>query len=326
MRRRDFIAGFGSTAAWPVVAKGQQATIPVIGFLHEGTLDTARKFVAEFHRGLSGTGYIENRNVAVQYRWAEEHSERLPGLASELVHRQVAVVVALTTPTALAAKAATNSIPIVFSIGSDPVEIGLVDNLNQPGGNLTGICTLNIAVAAKRLELLHELVPAATLIAYLVNPTNAVYAEAEVREAQIAAQTLGVHLLILKAGDPSEFEAAFATLVVERAGGLVVGGDALFFNHSDQLAALAARHAMPAIYRSRDTVAAGGLVSYGTDLGEAWRQAGVYAGRILKGEKPADLPVQLVTKVILAINTKTAKAIGLTFPLKLLGRADEVIE
>jgi putative ABC transport system substrate-binding protein len=300
---------------------------PVIGYLGAGTLDTERETVAAFHRGLSETGYVEGRNVATEYRWAESHNDRLAGLTSELVRREVAVIVAVAGGAgALAAKAAAKSIPIVFQVGFDPVAAGLVASLNRPGSNLTGIFVLNAAAVAKRLEQLHELVLAATTIAYLVNPTNPVFAEAEKRELQVAARTLGVRLLILNASDPSGFEGAFATLVRERAGGLVVSGDLLFFNHTHQLVALAALHAVPAIYGRRDYTVAGGLMSYGPDFYDTARQVGVYTSRILNGEKPADLPVEQSTKVELIINLKTAKALGLTVPETLLATADEVIQ
>jgi putative tryptophan/tyrosine transport system substrate-binding protein len=297
MRRREFIAGLGSAAAWPLSAHAQQLAMPLIGYLDPGSLETRRETVAAVHRGLAEIGYVEGRNLAVEYRWAEDRLDRLPALAADLVRRQVAVIIAMPTPAAVAAKAATKSIPIVFTTGADPVEIGLVASLNRPGGNLTGNSTLLTATVAKRLELLHQLVPTATPIAYLVNPTNPVLAETETRELQVAARILGVRLLTLDASDPSEFDAAFAPLVRERAGGLVLGSDTLFLRHSDQLVALAARHRVPATYSNRETTAAGGLMSYGTDLPVAWHQIGVYAARILKGEKPADLPVQQVTKI-----------------------------
>jgi putative tryptophan/tyrosine transport system substrate-binding protein len=328
MRRREFIAGLGgAAAAWPLALRAQQPAMPVIGYLGAGTLDTERETVAAFHRGLSETGYVEGRNVATEYRWAESHNDRLTGLTSELVRRKVAVIVAVAGGAgALAAKAAAKSIPIVFQVGFDPVAAGLVASLNRPGSNLTGIFVLNAAAVAKRLEQLHELVLAATTIAYLVNPTNPVFAEAEKRELQVAARTLGLRPLILNASDPSEFEGAFATLVRERAGGLVVSGDLLFFNHTHQLVALAARHAVPAIYGRRDYTVAGGLMSCGPDFYDTARQVGVYTSRILNGEKPADLPVQQSTKVELIINLKTAKALGLTVPQSILLSADEVIE
>jgi putative ABC transport system substrate-binding protein len=324
MRRREFIAGLGGAAAWPLVARAQPT--PVIGYLGVGTLNTASETVAAVHRGLSETGCVEGRNLAIQYRWAEYRLERLPDLAADLVRRQVTVIFATPTPAAAAAKAATKSISIVFSIGVDPVEAGLVASLNRPGGNLTGNFSLNIAVAAKRLALLHELVPAATSFAYLVNPSNPVFSEGETRELQTAARILGVRLLILKTSDPSEFEAAFATLIHDKAGGLVVSGDTLFTEHSGQLVALAARHRVSTVYDRRGTTTAGGLVSYGTDFSDLWRRAGVYVGRILKGEKPADLPVEQPTKFELVINFKTAKALDLTIPETLLATADQVIE
>jgi putative tryptophan/tyrosine transport system substrate-binding protein len=326
MKRRAFIAGLGGAAAWPLAARAQRRAVPVIGYLEAGTLETTRENVTAIHRGLSEIGYVEGRNLSVEYRWAEDHLDRLPALADDLVRRQVAVIVVTTTPAVLAAKSATKSIPIVFSMGADPVEAGLVASLNRPGGNITGIYNLNTTVEAKRIELLHELVPAATLIAFLVNPTNTVIAETQTRELQVAARLLNVRLLILDASDASALEAAFATLVRERAGGLVVGTDALFSNRLDQLAALAVRYAVPTIYARREAVAAGGLVSYGTDYLNGLRQVGVYTGRVLKGERPADLPVQQVVKIDLVINMKTAGALGLTVPQSILLRADEVIE
>jgi putative tryptophan/tyrosine transport system substrate-binding protein len=327
MRRRVFIAGLGSAVAWPVVARAQQAEKPTIGYLDAGSVETTREVVAAVHRGLSETGYVDGRNVTVEYRWAEDRFDRLPALADDLVRRQVAVIVSPgSTLAALAAKAATKSIPIVFTMGADPIEAGLVASLNRPGGNVTGIYSLSTAVAAKRLELLHGLVPAETSIAYLVNPTNHVGAEIETKELQVAARILGVRLLILNASDQSEFETAFATLVQQRAGVLLVAADGSFFRHLDQLVALAARQRVSAMFAWREATAAGGLMSYGTDRPAAWRQVGVYTGRILKGEKPADLPVQQVTKLELVINLKTAKALGLTIPETLLATADQVIE
>jgi ABC-type uncharacterized transport system substrate-binding protein len=327
MKRRTFIAGLGSAAAWPLTATAQQRAMPLIGFLDGGSFEARRETVVAVHRGLFETGYIEGRNLTIEYRWAENRLDRLPALAADLIRRKVAVIVAPgSTASVFAARAATTTIPIAFSTGVDPVEAGLVASLNRPGGNLTGISTFSTTMVAKRLELLHELVPAARLIACLINPTNTVFSEGETRELEVAALSLGVRLLILKASSQSEFATAFATLVLERAGGLFVGGDLLFLNQADQLVALAADHRVPAVYPNRKQAVAGGLMTYGTDLSEAWRQVGVYAGRIIKGEKPGDLPVQQVTKGELVINMKTAKALGLTFPLTLLGRADEVIE
>jgi putative tryptophan/tyrosine transport system substrate-binding protein len=325
MKRRDFIAGLGA-AAWPVVARAQQQTMPVIGFLASGSFETRRSTIAALDPGLSEIGYVEGRNLVIEYRWAEDHYEWLPALAEDLVRRRVAVIVAFTTPAAFAAKAATQSIPVVFSIGADPVRSGLVASLSRPGANVTGIYNFATEVAAKRLEILHEVVPAAKLIAYLVNPTNTLDAASETTELQAAARTLGVRLLVLEASDPSEFDAAFATLVREGAGGIVFGSDAFFGAHIDQLVALAVHYAVPAMYPSRAWAASGGLMSYGTDFTDPWRQVGIYAGRILKGEKPANLPVQQVTKILLVINMKVAKALGVTFPTALLVRADEVIE
>jgi putative tryptophan/tyrosine transport system substrate-binding protein len=326
MRRREFVTGLGGTMAWPLATRAQQPpTPPVIGFLDAGSLETRREFVAGVHRGLSETGYVEGRNLGVEYRWAEYRLDRLRALADDLVSRHVAVIVAPQTPAAFAAKAATKSIPIVFLIGIDPVELGLVASLNRPGGNLTGISNLAVELTTKRLELMHKVVPAATPIAFLVNPTAPV-TEPETRELRVAARTLGVRLLILNAGDPSEFEAAFATLVREGAGGLLVSGDTVFLNNYDPLVALAARHRVPAMYPDRKHTAAGGLISYGTNRPESFRLVGVYTGRVLKGEKPADLPVQLASRLELIINVKIANALGLTIPETLLAIADEVIQ
>jgi putative ABC transport system substrate-binding protein len=328
MRRREFITALGgAAAARPLVARAQQAAMPVIGFLHLTSLETNRENLAAFRQGLGDTGYIEDKNVAIEYRWAQGQNDRLPSLAAELVRRQVSVIVVLeSTNSALAAKAATQTIPIVFMQGADPVQIGLVDSLNRPGGNLTGISNLAAGTVGKRLELLLELVPTAKSIAYLRNPNNPVNAESESREAELAARTRGVRLLFVNASRPSEIETAFADLVQQRADALQLSGDGFLAAHYDQIVALAARHAVPAIYAWHMGTAVGGLMSYGTNLLDAWRQAGFYTGRILSGKKPADLPVQQVTKMELHINLKTAKALGLTIPLPLLERADEVIE
>jgi putative ABC transport system substrate-binding protein len=323
LRRREFIALVSGAAVWPFAARAQQSTIPVIGFFHLASLATRREYLAAFHRGLDDTGYIEGRNVAIEYRWAQDQNDRLPTLAAELVGRQVSVIVVLeSTNGALAAQAATKTIPIVFMQAADPVKIGLVASLNRPGGNLTGIALLGVEVAAKRLELLLELVPAAKSIAYLRNPTNPVFAENETREVQIAARALSVSLLFANVSRQSEIETAFANLVQQRAGALLVSGDGFLNVHRDHVVALAARHAVPAIYAWPD----GGLMSYGTNVPDVWRRAGVYTGRILKGDKPANMPVEQVTKVDLIINLKTAKALGVTVPATLLRRADEVIE
>ena len=327
MRRREFILALGGAAAWPLTARAQQATMPVIGVLSAEWPDLFADRLRAFRQGLSETGYIEGQNVAVEYHWAEGRNDRLPTLAAELVRRQVTVIVTPgSAPAALAAKAATITIPIVFYVGADPVDAGLVASLSRPGGNLTGVVSLNVEVGPKRLELLHEMVPAATVIALLVNPTNPTLAEPLTRDLQAAARTLGLQLHILHAGSEREFETAFATLVQLRANALVIGADALFNSRSEQLAALSVRHAVPAIYQFREFAAAGGLMSYGSTVVGAYRPLGIYTGRILKGDKPADLPVQQAVKVELIINLKTAKALGLSVPLPLLGRADEVIE
>ena len=328
MRRRDFITVLGGTAAaWPLAARAQQPTIPVIGFVHLGSLETTRLHLTSFLQGLRDTGYVEGKNVAIEYRWAEDQNDRLAPLIAELVHRQVSVIVALeSTNAALAAKASTKTIPIVYMQGADSVRIGLIDSLKQPGGNITGIDLMLAESVGQRLQLLVQLVPAAKLIAYLRNPTNPVFAETETREVQSAAQALGVRLLFENASRPSEFEMAFSDLVQQRAGALLVSGDGFLLNHPDQIVALAARYAMPAAYGWREAMTVGGLMSYGTDFFYAWRQAGVFTGRILKGEKPADMPVQQVTKMELLINLKAANALGVTFPMTLLGRANEVIE
>jgi putative tryptophan/tyrosine transport system substrate-binding protein len=328
MRRREFITLVGGAAAvWPLTARAQQGALPVIGILHLTSLETNREKLAAFRVGLDETGYIDNKNVTIEYRWAQGQNDRLSQLVAELVRRQVSVIVVLeSTNGALAAKAATQTIPIVFMQGADLVRIGLVDSLNRPGGNLTGINLLLTEVAGKRLELLLELVPAAKLIAYLRNPTNPVFAESETQEVQIAARAHGVGLLLANASSTGEIETAFADLVQRRADALLVASDGFLLDHPDQIVALAARYEVPAIYAWREAMTVGGLMSYGTNIIDAWRQAGVYTGRILKGERPADLPVQQVTKFELLINFKTAKALGLTFPLTLLGRANEVIE
>ncbi len=326
MRRREFIAGLTGAAAWPLAARAQQPKVPVVGLLRNESVESGRQRVAAFHRGLADIGYFEGRNIGVMYLWEERDYDRLPALAAEMVRREVTVIAAWVLPSVLAAKAATQTIPIVFLIGSDPVEMGLVASLSRPGGNLTGVTVLEIGAAAKRLELVREFVPAASSIALLVNPTNPRGAEAQTKELQIAARAFGVRLLILEANAPSQIEAAFTSLVQQRAGALVVGGDGLFVTCRDQLVTSAARHSVPTIYFGRDFVEAGGLMSYGADPRESYRMLGSYTGRILKGEKPADLPVQQVTKIDLVINVKTAKALGHAIPRILLARAGELIE
>jgi putative ABC transport system substrate-binding protein len=327
MKRRVFITVLGAATAWPLTAREQQPSLPVIGFLSNASPDLYTIRVRAFRKGLKDAGYVEGQNVAIEYRWAEGQNNRLPVLAAELVHRQVDVIVAGGgTPSAVAAKAATATIPIAFAVAADPVEIGLVASLNRPGGNLTGITNLNVEVGPKRLELLRELIPAATIIALLTNPTSPRIAEGFLRALQPAASTLGLQLHVLNASTDRDFDPVFATMVQQRADALVIMPDVFFNSRVEQLAALSLRHAVPAIYEFRPFVAAGGLISYGSDEAEYYGLVGIYAGRILKGEKPSDLPVVQSTKVELLINLKTAKALGLTVPLSLLGRADEVIE
>jgi putative ABC transport system substrate-binding protein len=327
IRRRDFITLLGgAAAAWPLAARAQRPI--VIGYLDYGSLEARREIVVPVLRGLAESGYVEGRNLAIEYRFAPVSDfDLLTGLAADLVKRQVAAIVVPGGTEASAAKRATQTIPIIFATAGDPVG-ELVTSLNRPGGNVTGVSSLISTVTAKRLELLHELTPGATSLAYLANLVTSGVSKAETRELQAAAQTLGLRLLILSASDPSEFEVAFAAMVREGAGGLVVSGSRFFTlaDYTGQLIALAARYGVPAIYARREGAAAGGLMSYGTDFPEMYRQVGMYAGRILKGENPADLPVQQVTKMELVINMKTAKALGVTFPLTLIGRADEVIE
>ena len=310
----------------PRLAGAQSQGAPIIGFLHNARFEARREILVGFHRGLADTGFVEGRNCAVEYRWAEDHNERLPVLAAELVARGVAVFVAGSTASALAAKAATQVIPIVFPIASDPIEVKLVASLARPAGNLTGLTVLLVETTAKRFELLHELVPAAQSIAFLVNPTNPVLAEADIAEARRATRVLGVNLALFEASNAAEINAAFATMASRRIGALVTNTDNLFVSERDRLAKLAAEYGVPAIYAYRENTAAGGLMSYGGDNVHSWRGVGVYAGRILRGDKPADLPVQQETRIELIINMKAAKALGFTFPLTLLGRADEVIE
>ena len=326
MKRREFITLLGGAATWPLAARAQQPTMPVIGFLNNASPGPFAHLVAAFRQGLNEAGYIEGQNVAIEYRWAEGQYHRLPELAADLVRRQVAVIV--TTggePPALAAKGATQTIPIVFFLGEDPVALGLVASFNRPGGNATGMTLFAYSIATKRWELLHELVPRATPIAVLAKP-DGLSSQLELRELQPIWGSLGQQVNILNASNEREIDAAFATLVELRAGALYVPAEALLTGRRDQIIALAARHAIPAVYAFREFAAAGGLMSYGASLAAGYRQTGIYAGRILKGEKPAGIPVQQPTKFELVINLKTAKTLGLTVPLTLQVAADEVIE
>jgi len=327
MRRRDFITGIaGSAVACPLVAHAQPPAVPVVGFLRSTAAVGAEHIVTAFLRGLNEAEFIEGQNVAIEYRWADNQNDRLPALAADLIRRQATVIVAAGIPAALAAKAATVTIPIVFEVAADPAEVGLVASLNRPGGNLTGVTTLNVELGPKRLELLHEVVPTTHSIALLVNPTSSVNAERLSTNTQTAAHTLGLQLHVLHASTERDLDTVFASLVQMRAGALVINNDAFFLNRTEQLAALTVQHAVPTIFAYREFTVAGGLMSYGGSLADAYRLAGVYTGRILKGEKPANLPVQQATKFELFINLKTAKSLGVAMPDKLLSLADEVIE
>jgi putative ABC transport system substrate-binding protein len=326
VRRRKFITALGGAlVAWSRQTRAQQPAMPVIGLLNGRSIDDAAYLVAAFRRGLNEAGYVEGHNVAIEYRWADGHYDRMPAMAADLVRRQVALIAALGDPSPFVAKAATATIPIVFLSGSDPVGRGMVVSLNRPGGNMTGVSVVTGVLVAKRMQLLREVVPTAAVFAMLVNPDN-LNTETYTKDVKEAAQTLGLPLRILNASSDRDFDAVFATLVELRPSALVVGSDPFLNSRSEQLVALAARHAVPAIYNYRESVTAGGLMSYGTSLADGWRLAGVYAGKILRGAKPADLPVQNAVKVELVINLNTVKTLGLTFPLPLLGRADEVIE
>jgi ABC-type uncharacterized transport system substrate-binding protein len=326
MNRRELIALLGvATAAWPLAAHAQQPAMPVIGFLNGGSIESQARTLAAFWQGLNETGYIENHNVKIEYRWAEGRYDRLSGMAAGLVRRQVVVIAATSTPAALAAKAATALVPIVFETGGDPIRLGLVANWNRPGGNVTGVTRLGTELGSKRLGLLHDAVPTAKIIALLVDP-DFPSAEAESTEMQEAARTRGLQIHILKAGTEGEIHSAFAALPSLQAGALIVGTSELFTRRRETLVALAAHDAIPALYPWREAPVTGGLMSYGASLADAYRLAGVYTGRILKGEKPADLPVLQPTKFELVINLKTAKTLGLTIPPGVLAIADEVIE
>jgi putative ABC transport system substrate-binding protein len=323
IRRREFIAGLGSAAAWPAVARAQQPVMPVIGVLNASSEGYARELVA-FREGLNERGYVEGRNVAIEYRSADGQYEQLPALAADLVRRRVTVIAAFAAPSALAAKAATTTIPIVFEVGVDPAEMGLMTSLSRPGGNITGVANLNVELGPKKLELLHELVPTATVIGLLVNPANP-NNEIRSKDMQAGARTLGVEVDVLRASTERDIDEVFARLVQARVGALVINPDPFFTSRMEQLVALTVRHAMPTIY-NREFAAAGGLVGYGVNLTDAYRLAGVYTGRVLAGAKPADLPVQQSTRVELVINLKMAKVLGLTIPETLLATADEVIQ
>jgi len=326
MRRREFMMLVGSAAAWPLMARAQQR-MPVIGFLGSSSPDSYAQPVRAFRQGLSETGYIEGRNVAIEFRWADGQNDRLPALAADLVRRQVSVIAAPgSTPAALAAKAATATIPIVFQVGIDPIAAGLVTSLARPGGNITGVTNINTELVSKRLELLRELVPKATIVALLVNPTSPEITQAVSTDLQSTVRNLGLQLHILQASTERDFDEVFTTLTQLRVGALVIAPDAFFISRSEKLGALTASHAVPAITQFREFVVAGGLMSYGGSFTEPTRQVGIYTGRILKGEKPADLPVHQPMKVELVINLKTAKALGVTVPQSVLNRADEVIE
>jgi putative tryptophan/tyrosine transport system substrate-binding protein len=327
MKRRKFMAGLGGTLVFPLAARAQQTSMPVVGFLNAGSAQGYARLVASFLKGLAEAGYADGSNVAIEYRWAENQNDRLPALSADLVQRQVAVIAATTTPAALAAKAATATIPIVFELASDPVRLGLVASLSRPGGNVTGVTQTNLEVAPKRLELLHELFPAARVMAVLVNPSNPAIAETTINPMTAAARTLGVELRVLNASTEADFEAVFVKIGQLQASGLVIpGGDPFFVSQTRQIAVLAARHGVPVVGAGREFVMGGGFIGYGADIVDAYRLTGGYVARILKGEKPADLPVQQATKIELLINLRAAKALGVTVPITLLGRADEVIE
>ncbi|MFZ0152331.1 MAG: ABC transporter substrate-binding protein [Xanthobacteraceae bacterium] len=327
MHRRKFISlSVGAAVGWPLAARAQQPAMPVIGYLSNGTLESMRDYVAAFHRSLADGGFAEGRNVGIEYRWSEDHNDRLPALAEDLVGRQVTVIVASGTPASQAAKAATQTIPIVFDIGTDPVGVGLVASLAHPGGNITGVTNLNVELFKKCIELMYSLVSPAVTIAVLINPSNIPQAATERATAQDAAHALGAYVMILNASSASEIESAFEVVVGQRIGAVVVSGEAFFLTQRNRLVELAAQHAIPTICGWREFPIAGGLMSYGADFAEPFRLLGGYAARILKGEKPADLPVQQATKVELVINLTTAKTLGLAIPLPLLGRADLVIE
>jgi len=325
LRRRDCVALLGGAAAWPLAVRAQQPSMPVIGFLSSLQATDQARIMTPFRQGLAEVGWFEGSNMTIEYRWAEGQYERLRAFAAELVRRKVIVIAATSTPAALAAKAATSTVPIVFTTGGDPIKLGLVASLNRPGGNITGVSSLNSELGPKRLGLLRELVPSATVIATLVNP-NFPDADVQLRDAEAGARALGLQLIVLRAGTEREIDAAFATMAQRGGGVLDVSVDPFFTERRDHIVALAASYAIPAMYPLRDFAVAGGLMSYGTDFADSYRQAGIYTGRIVKGEKPADLPVQRSTKFEFVINVKTAKALGLSVPNSMQLLADEVIE
>jgi putative ABC transport system substrate-binding protein len=328
MKRRDFLTLLGgAAAAWPLAARAQQAVVPVIGVLSGVAAEPFASFMAAFRRGLKDAGYVEGSNLAIEDRWAEGQYDRLANMAADLIGRRVTLIFAIggSIP-AVVAKQKTSAVPIVFAMGNDPVKLGLVSSLNRPGGNVTGVTFLTVSLAAKRLELLHELVPHPAVIGAIINPNNANTAETELKELQAGADALGRRLEVLTAGSDQEIDAAFGMLAEKNIGALLFGADPFLFSRTKRIVALADQHRVPAIYELRESAALGGLMTYGASITEAYRIAGDYAGRILKGQKPADLPVQQSTKVELVINLRAAKALGLTFPITLLGRADEVIE
>ena len=326
MKRRAFITLLGgAAAAWPLVARAQQPAMPVIGFLNGASPDGYAPYVAAFRQGLKEAGYVDGQNATIEYRWAEGHYDRLPALAADLIQRKVTVIAATTTPAAQAAKAATSTVPIVFTTGGDPIKLGLVASLNRPGANVTGVSNLLVELGSKQLGLLRELVPPTTAIATLMNP-NFSGTESQLGDVEAAARMLGLQLIVLRASTDREIDIAFATMAQQGGGALVLGVDPFFLERRDHIVTLAARHAIPAIYPVRDFAVAGGLMSYGTDFADSYRQAGIYAGRIVRGEKPADLPVQRSTKFEFVINFKTAKVLGLAVPNAMQLLADEVIE